>query len=400
MAQQRKSGPAHVALTVNKARSYGRGILQGVADYVELYGPWSIFLDPYATGQLHHDWLRRWRGDGILAYAGDQRVVERLLRSAIPCVEVYGVVEDPRLPRVGCDDRAIGRLGALHFLERELKRFAFCGAAGIGWAENRRCGFAETVAEAGFPCHHYADVRDNASTVSSALRRTPAAWERAQQALVDWIAALPKPIGLMAVTDLHAQQVLDACRRAGAAVPEEVAVIGVDNDEDFCRLCDPPLSSVVSNPRQVGYEGARLLARLMAGEVRPGRVEPVLIQPLGVVARGSTDITAIENRDVAEAVSYIRQHACDGIQAGDVAEAICRSRATLYRLFDDALGRSPRQEILRVQLERAKTLLTQTRHTLDEVAQLTGFSSAAYFSVVFKRAVGVTAGSYRAQHAS
>jgi LacI family transcriptional regulator len=379
----------HVAVTVNKARSYGRGILQGVADYVEAYGPWSIFLDPYADGQLRKDWLRRWRGDGILAYAGNSAVVERLLRSGIPCVELYGVVVDRRLPRVGCDDRAIGRLAATHLLERELKQFAYCGFARMGWSENRHSGFTATVKEAGYPCQRYDDVYD---------KRTPRVWEKSQQSLAAWIGALPKPIGLMASTDLHAQQVLDACRRARAAVPEEVAVIGVDNDEDLCRLCDPPLSSVTNNSRAVGYEGARLLMHLMSGEMRRREIEPVLVQPVGVVARGSTDITAIENKDVAEAASFIRKHACDGIQARDVANAIFRSRATLYRLFESTLQRSPKDEILRVQLERAKTLLTQTEHTLDDIAGLTGFNSASYFSVVFKREIGMTAGVYRVQH--
>ena len=389
MSAPRSSQAPHVALTINKARSYGRGILQGVADYVEVYGPWSIFLDPYSDGSLRRDWLRRWRGDGILAYAGDHGVARRLLRCGIPCVEIYGVVEDRNLPRVGCDDRAIGRLAAQHLLERGLKRFAYCGFAEVGWSENRSLGFSATAAEAGFPCHLYHDVRD---------KRIPRAWEKAQHALAAWLRALPKPVGLMAGTDLHAQQVLDACRRARVAVPEEAAVIGVDNDEDLCRLCDPALSSVINNPRQIGYEGARLLARLMRREVRPGEAEPTLIPPLGVAARGSTDITAIENREAAEAVSFIRKHACDRIQARDVARAIDRSRATLYRLFQDALGRSPRQEILRVQLERAKTLLTQTGHTLDEIADLAGFNDAAYFSVAFKRELGLTPGTFRARH--
>jgi LacI family transcriptional regulator len=388
MPAPRTSNAPHVALTVNKARSYGRGILQGVADYVEVYGPWSIFLDPYADGQLRKDWLRRWRGDGILAYAGNQQVVQRLLRCGIPCVEIYGVVEDRRLPRVGCDDRAIGRLAAEHLLSRALKCFAYCGLARFAWSENRGCGFGTAVTQAGFPCHRYHDVR---------AKRTPSAWEKAQNALAGWIAALPKPVGLMASTDIHAQQVLDACRRAGVSVPEEVAVIGVDNDEELCRLCDPSLSSVVNNPRTIGYEGARLLARLMAGERRRS-IEPTLIQPFGVVARGSTDVTAIENQDMAEAVSFIRQHACAGIQAVDVARAICRSRATLYRMFGETLGRSPKQEILRVQLERAKTLLALTPHTLDEIAELAGFNSASYFSVVFKREMGLTAGAFRAKH--
>jgi LacI family transcriptional regulator len=378
-----------VALIVNKARSYGRGLIQGVADYVNVYGPWSIFLDPYSDGSLRRDWLRRWRGDGILAYAGDHGVVQRLLRSRIPCVEVYGVVEDRRLPRVGGDDRSIGRLAALHLRERELKRFAYCGFPGVGWSENRRLGFSTSVAEAGCPCHCYDDVRD---------KRIPHVWEKAQLALAAWLQALPKPVGLMAATDLHAQQVLDACRRARVAVPEEVAVIGVDNDEDLCRLCDPPLSSVINNSRKIGYEAARLLARLMQREIPADAIEATLIQPLGVAARGSTDITAIENRQAAAAVSFIRKHASEGIQGWDVARAVHCSRATLYRLFRATFGRSPLEEILRVRLQRAEALLTQTDQAVEEIAGLAGFNSAAYFSVVFKRAVGMTPTTFRARH--
>src|SRR5262249_18494651 len=178
---------------------------------------------------------------------------------------------------------------------------------------------------------------------------------------------------------------------------EEVAVIGVDNDEDLCRLCDPPLSSVINNSRAVGYEGARLLQRLMSGELHRRGIDPNLVPPVGAVVPRSTDIPAPQNKDVVEAASFIRKYACDGIQARDVANAIYRSRATLYRLFESTLERSPKDEILRVQLERAKTLLTQTDHTLDDIAGLTGFNSASYFSVVFKREIGMTAGAYRTQ---
>jgi LacI family transcriptional regulator len=379
----------HVAVCVDKARAYGRGLLHGVADYVELYGPWSIFVDPYSNGQLDPQWLRRWRGDGILADIGNERVAQRLLRSGIPSVDVYGRIQVESLPRVGSDELAVGRLAAEHLAEREFKRFAFCGYAGRWWSDRRFEGFATTLAEAGHPCE---------SLEVAIEKRTPRAWESGQQALSNWIAALPKPIGVMGATDPIARQVLDACRRARVAVPEEVAVVGVDNDEDFCRLCDPPLSSVVVNPRRIGYEGARILHRLMNGELRADQAEPVLVPPLRVAMRLSTEITAIEDKQVAEAVSYIRKHACDRIQAKDVAKAIDRSRSTLYRLFQDTLGRSPNDEILRVQLERAKALLAQTSHTLEEIAAMTGFSRASYFSVAFKREVGMTAGDYRASY--
>lgn len=387
--QESPSREPHVAICVNKARSYGRGILQGVADYVEIYGPWSLFVDLHATGELDRDWLHRWQGDGILAFVGDEGVARRLLRSGIPCVEVYGSIETTTLPHVGSDEVAIGRVGAEHLLERQFVRFAFCGVAGASWSESRWRGFSQTVAVTGFDCDRFDVHRD---------KSTPRAWERTQQSLTRWLGRLPKPIGLMAATDPQAHQVLDACRRARIAVPEEVAVVGVDNDEELCRLTDPPLSSVVNNSKRIGFEAARLLHRLIRREISPADVAPFLIPPQGVVARASTDIAAIEDKEVAEAVSFIRKHACEGIQAKDVARAIRCSRTTLYRRFQQALGRSPKDEVLRVQLDRVKALLSQTPHSLESIAHLAGFSGAAYLSVAFKREIGLTPGEYRAQH--
>lgn len=376
----------HVAICVNKARAFGRGVLQGVSDYVELYGPWSIFLDPYATGDLDRDWLRRWHGDGMLAYVGDTALLRRLVRSRIPIVELYGTVRDARLPHVGIDDLAVGRLAAEHLLERGFRHFAYCGYAQPLWSRNRQRGFRERLQAEGCDCMCYDD---------NVAKRTPGIWEKTQESLVRWLAELPRPSGLLASTDLHAQQVLDACRRARLAVPEEIAVIGVDNDDELCRLTNPPLSSVMNNPRKVGFEAARLLGRLMSGEAKLATIEPLLIPPLGVMTRQSTEITAIDDPDLAEALSYIRTHACEGIQAGDVADAIVCSRATLYRRFEKTIGRSPHEEILRVQLERARALLAQTSHSLDEIARMTGFRTASYLSVVFKREIGVRPGEYR-----
>jgi LacI family transcriptional regulator len=379
------NGMPHVAVCIDKARAYGRGLLQGIADYSELYGPWSMFVDPYCRGQLGSSWLRRWRGDGILAHVGHSDVAKRLVRCGIPCVDVYGRIKIETLPHVGSDEFAIGKLAAEHLVERELRNFAYCGYPKLWWSERRFEGFSKTLEDYGFDCERYHDTLD---------KNTPREWERAQQALAGWISELPKPIGVMACTDPNAHHVLDACRRAGVSVPEEVVVIGVDNDEDLCRLSNPPLSSVAANPRQIGYEGARLLHQLMSGGSR-SNLDEVLIPPLGVVMRLSTDVTAIEDKVVAEAVSFIRKHACEGIQVDDVAKKIGRSRTTMYRLFERLLGRSPNDEILRVKLERAKMLLVHTGDSLEEIAFRTGFSSASYLSVAFKREIKMTPGEYR-----
>ena len=193
------------------------------------------------------------------------------------CVETYGIVEDRHLPRVVCDDQAIGRLAAEHLLDRSLKRFAYCGFAGVAWSDNRCLGFAATrLRRRVFP----------ASVTTMYAMTSPAPGKKLRRASPTGSAPSPSP-SVSWPAPMLAQQVLDACRRASVAVPEEVAVVGVDNDEDLCRLCDPPLSSVINNPRQVGYEAAQLLAQLMAKGVRPDEIEPHLIQPLGVVTHGS-----------------------------------------------------------------------------------------------------------------
>jgi LacI family transcriptional regulator len=200
-------------------------------------------------------------------------------------------------------------------------------------------------------------------------------------------------VGILAAYDIRGQRVLDACRGAGLAIPDEVAVLGVDNDELLCELASPPLSSVMPNTLRTGYEAAALLDRMMRGEA----VRPVahLIPPVGVVARQSTDVLALEDRAVAQAVRFIREHACEGINVGDVLQGVTLSRRVLEQRFRRLLGRTPREEILQVRLARVKQLLTETDLTLYQVAERTGFEHVEYLSVVFKRETGRTPRQFR-----
>ncbi|MDX1564183.1 MAG: substrate-binding domain-containing protein, partial [Phycisphaeraceae bacterium] len=198
---------------------------------------------------------------------------------------------------------------------------------------------------------------------------------------------------VMACNDLMGQQVLNASRAVGVSIPEEVAVIGVDNDELFCDLSDPPLSSVEPNTEKIGYEAAGLLDRMMQGEPPPSA--KVFIDPMGVVTRQSTDVLAIEDRHVAAAVSFIRQHACDGINVEDVLQHVRIPRSSLERRFSASIGRTPKAEIVRVQIERVKQLLAATDYILPRIAELAGFKHPEYMSVVFKQKTGRTPGQYR-----
>jgi LacI family transcriptional regulator len=172
-----------------------------------------------------------------------------------------------------------------------------------------------------------------------------------------------------------------------------VAVLGVDNDEILCDLAEPPLSSVVPNTRRIGYEAAAMLDRLMAGE--PAPTGPTLIEPLAVMTRQSTDVLAVGDRDVAAAIRYIREHACEGISVNDVLAAVPLSRSVLERRFTRILGHTPKEEISRVRLRRIKQLLAETDLPLARIATMTGFEHPEYLNVMFKGKTGDTPGEYR-----
>ena len=373
-----------VALIVETSSAYGRGILRGVRRYIHSHQPWSIFLEQRDLPTRPPRWLEGWDGDGILSRATTRQLAEAAARSKIPVVELTDRHGRSGLPCVRSDDEAIARLGAEHLLERSFRHFAFCGFSREDWSRRRREGFVEVVGQSGATCQVYESPWYGADAHP---------WEDEQRELAAWLAGLPRPIGIMACNDVRGQHVVDACNRAGLAVPEEVAVLGVDDEKELCDLCDPPLSSVVPNPELVGYTAAEVLDRLMAGEgpEAAGR----LIAPLGVVTRQSTDVLAIDDAEIAAAVRYIREHACEGATVEDVLSKVPISRSILERRFRKYLGHSPQATIRQAQLKRVKELLAETDLPLAAISDLAGFKHCEHMCVVFKREVGLTPGTFR-----
>jgi LacI family transcriptional regulator len=214
-----------------------------------------------------------------------------------------------------------------------------------------------------------------------------------QEGLAAWLRGRPKPLGLVAANDLHGFRALDACRRAALAVPEEVAVVGADEDPELCELSDPPLSSVRFDAEGAGYEAAALLDRLMRGRAAPGA--PTRVPPLGVTARQSTDMLAIDDPGVARAIHEIRRRAFEGVKVGDLVSGLPLSRRALEHRFRKLLGRTPKEEIQRLRLERAKDLLATTKLPVERIAERLGYHQAAYFSAAFRRETGVAPGRWR-----
>ncbi|MBN2292885.1 MAG: substrate-binding domain-containing protein [Pirellulales bacterium] len=218
-------------------------------------------------------------------------------------------------------------------------------------------------------------------------------WDEDQERLAEWVHSLTMPAGIMCCNDVRGQQVLDACHRVHIAVPEEIAVVGVDNEKVLCKLCDPPLSSVAPNPERIGYEAAELLDQLISGK-SPGSEER-LIPPLYVVTRQSSDTLGIDDTDVASALRFIRENACVGATVEDVVRHVAISRSQLERRFRKYLNHSPHTEIRIVQVKRVKELLMDTDLSLSAIARQAGYVHSEYMSVVFKRLTGQTPGEFR-----
>jgi LacI family transcriptional regulator len=376
----------HVALIVETSSVYGRRILRGATRYVRSHQPWSLFLEQRALTSKPPAWLKDWHGDGIISRATDRRLAKLLARSGVPVVDLTDRHGDLGLPHIWSDGQAIGRLAAEHLAERGFRYFAFCGFEREHWSRQRQGGFVECAQRSGTVCGVYESPWHGAHAH---------AWEEEQQDLAGWLRSLPKSAGVLACNDLRGQQVLDACNRAELAVPEEVAVIGVDNDELLCELCNPPLSSVIPNPERIGYQAAELLDRLMAG--KRAREREQLIPPLGIATRQSTDVLAIDDPEAAAAVKYISEHACHGATIPDVLAHVTLSRSMLERRLRKYLGRSPQEMIRQTQLKRVRQLLAETDLPLSRIGELAGYKHTEYMCVAFKRAVGQTPGAYRRQ---
>ena len=376
-------GMRHVALLIETSGSYGRGLLRGVARYNRERGNWSTYFQPHGLGAPPPQWLKTWKGDGVLARVENKQMAETLRKTGVPVVNLRG--KDPALkfPYVGLDHEKIAQLAATHLMERGIKHFGFCGKPrGIHPGLDLRCDeFVRVVEEAGFACSEFPDKAGDAD------------WESEQGRLSAWIQSLPKPVGVMAGNDERGLQVLDACRRAGARVPDDVAVIGVDDDEHLCELSIPPMTSVDVNAEQIGYAAAELLDLLMSGRKPP--TVPTLLAPRGVVTRRSTDVLASEDPVVNKAVAFIRENRGRGLQVTDVISHLKMSRASLEPRIKKVLGRTIHQEIQRVQLERVKELLVGSPMPIKQIAREGGFSCVQYLTRVFRTATGETPARYR-----
>lgn len=382
-----RTSTTRVALLIETSTSYGRGLLRGISRFAKTNGKWSLFLEPSgADGSLVH--AERWEADGLLVRVHTRRLADRVLKTSLPAVDLGYVIPDLFPWSISNHQQRVGEVAAEHLLACGLRNFGFCGwgpahPPAKAWEPIRLDAFRRVIGRTGGTVAAYTWPR---------LKRDRE-WNRAQPHLAEWLHAQPRPIGIMAANDLRASQLLDAARRAGLRVPEDIAIIGVDNDEMLCELSTPSISSVALNLERIGYEGAGLLSKLMRGRPYPKR--PIRIPPLGVMARQSTDVIATDDALIADAVRFIRSRFQDPIDVSDVLNHIGVSRRTLELRFRDAMGCSPYQELHRCRLNHARSLLLETELTVRQIASRCGFPYVENFHAVFRREESMTPSQFR-----
>jgi len=361
------------------------GIFKGFMQYQSANRPWGVTVDTEMRPERDRTLIQSQKWHGIVSRNTSANLIQTCAGLGVPLIDLDDSPPIPGVTKISPDNGAIGRLGAEYFIDRKFKHFGFCGFSNQSSSRERQHGFVEGLRLAGF----------NGSVFESEQRLSGVVdwYAPPPEGLDDWLRGLPAGAGVMACDDLRALEVIRAAENAGRHVPEELAVLGVNNDTMRCEMVEPSLSSVALNAPQTGICAAEQLEKILLG----GKYEPLHIRldPAGIITRKSTDVLALRDQKVAMAVSYIRQNACRGLTVEQVLDHVLASRSQLEYKFRQFLGRSPQVEIRWVQVEKVRQLLRETNLPLKDIAESAGFAHVEYMSVVFKRLTGETPGHFR-----
>ncbi len=375
-----------VLLFVETSREFGRGLLYGIARYSRLHGPWRVYRQSAGLDSELPEW-RDLRIDG--AIVRDVKMIGNLAAWGFPVIFAQHNKESyAPFPAIITDSAGIGNMAAEHFLDRGFQHFAYCGLDEFIWSRLRGRHFSERLEREG----------RHVSTYRQPKAQAKRAWKSEQNFIAEWLASLPKPLALMCCNDDRALQVTEACKLADLYVPDEVAILGVDNDVLICDLADPPISSIALGTEMAGHEAARLLDQLMKGGQMTG--QEISVHPTHIVTRMSTDMLAVTDRDVGAAVRFIRRNPNHMIQVDDVVRATNVSRRVLEKRFRAILRRSVYHEIRRVRVGYIVQLLIGSNMSITEIAVKAGFDGVEHVSRYFRKETGLSLREYRKRHGS
>ena len=383
-------------MVAERDRAYGRELCCGIADAAWREDGWALeFVDA--------DLLKRpkaLRGfDGVIARVVDDTMAARLAASGLPVVDVFCNKRHPQFGSVDGDQAAIGRKAAEHFLARRFTSFAYCGYEGYNYSDERRDAFVGMLKEHYFPCAVFKTPRRALAEYDARVtRREDVSLGADARSLAQWLKALPPRTAVFCCHDTRAYQVLCICRSENIAVPDRLAVLGVDNDPLVCSFITPSISSIDNSGHRVGATAVAVLSRMMRSKAAREKPPFIRVKPGEVVQRRSTETYAFAQKWISDALVYISRNVEKRLTAEDVAAFAGKSLPTIEDGFRKALGRTVQQELIASRLSEAKRLLANTTLSVTEVVARSGFASAQYFCRVFKADTGLTAESWRGQN--
>jgi LacI family transcriptional regulator len=372
-----------IILLLETSRAFGRQLIMGIARYSRLNGPWSFYKEPVdLKSSIPH--LTSWKPDGIIMR--DSLVTKELLKLKIPTILAIHDSKYPKdLPVIKTDSYSIAKMASDHLISKGLKNFAYCGFNNYDWSKERGQYFDRFNSDAGYKTHIYHPPK-----------RLKKDWENEQHHVSEWIKKLPVPVGIFACNDDRGQHILEVCKMINLKVPEEVSVIGVDNDPMVCDIGDPPLTSIALNVESAGYDSAKLLDVLLSGKKMKG--QQIMVSPTHIVQRQSTDILAVNDPEVALAIRYIKKNAKNKIFVRDVVKMTNLSRRTLEKQFRKTIHRSIYDEIRLVRIEWISKLLIETDLTISQITSLFNFTDVEHISRYFKKEKGIGLRQFRKIH--
>lgn len=375
-----------IALLLDRSLSFVRAVLGGIRAYADGRPHWIIRDGPPRLAMVGR--VRDWRAHGIIAGLVVPQIAQGLIRLRRPLVDTAFTLPGLNVATVDVDHAAVGRMAAEYYLARKFISFAFYGSESARYSRIEERAFRDRLAESGHEVSTcYGDFLPDA--------RPSPLWRKSAQSTVRWLRRLAKPVAVFVCEDTPARHLADLCRQLDLRIPGDVALLGVGNDELECRLTTPLLSSIEVPSRQIGFEAAALLDRLMSGHA-PTET-PILLRPTRVVTRQSTDMMAVEDEAVQTALQYIRRHVGQSLRVADVTEALAVGRRDLERRFRRVLGRSVLEEIHQARTEAAVNLLADTHLPVSAVARQSGFTSTRQLDVIFGRLKGLTPTDFRRQ---
>ncbi|MBN2019538.1 MAG: DNA-binding transcriptional regulator [Sedimentisphaerales bacterium] len=387
-----------IAFAHNQITHNTEGLLAGVSQYIRDKGDWQLIIWPDSS-QKSLQFLKERGCKGAFVSVQTTTKAKELLRIGIPVIGVATIQNLLNLPFVSANSRQVAQMACEYLLKKKFENFAFFGITQARWSAERLEYFSRYLAEKGKNVQAFREkqvlvANDEPATFTRLWIKT--ALKTGQQKLVEWLNGLPKPVAILASCDTFACHLINVASEAGLNIPDEIAILGVNNDIAICNICDPPLSSIAFNFKKAGYNAAKLLDKMITGqETMQGQC--IEIRPTHVETRGSTDVYAVEDPDIAQAMKYIRQNAHTPLQVDAIARHVYTSKRALQLKFHKVVGKSIHEEIVQAHFELAKALLIETNLPVDEIAVRSGFHYPSNMRRAFKEITGMLPHGYRQQ---